>query len=343
MRKFLISAAAIALAATGAQADPGNGKGNGGNGGGKPDVSMQGNGGGNAKAGGNGGGGNGNAKGGGNDRGPAMQAAKAERGPAMKAAKPDRGPDVRQNAKADRGNDARMIEREVRNAGNRSDVRVYRDGDNRDWRPGGNRDVRTVAFERGSYSYFDGCPPGLAKKNNGCTPPGLANKQGGWDNDYYRPSYFGYRSIGDGRYYYNDGYLYRIGERNSVLGYIPLLGGALSVGNQWPSYYQPVSVPQYYVDYYNLGPSNGYRYADDVLYRVDPQSSAITSIAALLTGDQFAVGQPMPTGYDVYNVPYQYQDRYYDSQDAYYRYSDGYVYEVDPTTQLVQAAIQLLT
>jgi patatin-like phospholipase/acyl hydrolase len=50
----------------------------------------------------------------------------------------------------------------------------------------------------------------------------------------------------------------------------------------------------------------------------------------------------MPPGYDVYNVPYAYQDRYYDTPDANYRYADGYVYQVDPTTQLIQAAIELL-
>ena len=51
----------------------------------------------------------------------------------------------------------------------------------------------------------------------------------------------------------------------------------------------------------------------------------------------------MPAGYDVYNVPYQYRDRYVDTAQSQYRYSDGYVYQVDPTTRLVQAAIQLLT
>ena len=60
-------------------------------------------------------------------------------------------------------------------------------------------------------------------------------------------------------------------------------------------------------------------------------------------GNYFAVGQQMPLGYDVYNVPYSYLDRYVDGPDANYRYSDGYIYEVDPTTQLVQAAISLLT
>ena len=50
----------------------------------------------------------------------------------------------------------------------------------------------------------------------------------------------------------------------------------------------------------------------------------------------------MPVGYDVYNVPYAYRDRYYDTPDAWYRYSDGYIYEVDPETQLIAAVIELL-
>ena len=51
----------------------------------------------------------------------------------------------------------------------------------------------------------------------------------------------------------------------------------------------------------------------------------------------------MPLGYDVYNVPYDYRDRYADGPNANYRYSDGYIYQVDPTTQLIAAAIELLT
>ena len=106
--------------------------------------------------------------------------------------------------------------------------------------------------------------------------------------------------------------------------------------------YQPATLDPYYVDYYRLGSQGGYRYADNVVYRVDPETTAITSIAALLTGDDFRVGQPMPAGYDVYNVPYGYRDRYYDRPDAYYRYADGYVYQVDPETRLIAAAIELL-
>ena len=85
-----------------------------------------------------------------------------------------------------------------------------------------------------------------------------------------------------------------------------------------------------------------YRYADGVLYRVNPQNNAINSVVALLTGQPLNVGQTPPAGYDIYNVPYAYRNQYVDGPNANYRYNDGYVYQVDPTTQLIQAAIQLL-
>jgi hypothetical protein len=368
MRKFLMGAAAIALAASVTHADPGGkGGGNGGGNGGGPDKAA-------------GGPASGGAKGGGQDRGPSPQSAKPDRGPSMQSAKPDRGPSMQaekqdrgpaiREAKADRGPAARDNgpakepgqAKAVRQAdrgpaarrdngpgqGNDRDIRQVRTerGNDRNVRviDGRGGDVRYVAFDRRDYGVIDGCPPGLAKKNNGCTPPGLArDRYDSWRDDYYRPSWWGYSSLGDGRYYYDDGYLWRMNNAGSVLGYVPLLGGALSVGQQWPSYYQPYPVDDYYVDYYNLGTPNSYRYADDVLYRVDPRNDSITSIAALLTGDQFGIGQRMPGGYDVYNVPYPYRDQYVDGPDSYYRYSDGYIYQADPTTQLIQAAIQLLT
>lgn len=329
MHKLLAGAAALALAATAAAADQGQGKGNDGNrGGGQAAAQMKGNDGPAAKA----------------DRGPD----KADRGPG----KADRGREVKADPrpaqKADRGaaRAERLERRDERGNGNAARANrgvVDRIDDDR----GERRVVRVVEFDFGANrGLINGCPPGLAKKRNGCTPPGLLRerRESGlrFREAFYRPDWWGFGSVSD-RVFYDDGYLYRLGRNNTVLGYIPLLGGALSVGNVWPSYYQPIPVPDYYVDYYNLGPLDSYRYADDVLYRVDPETAAITSIAALLTGDPIRVGQPMPTGYDVYNVPYPYRDRYMDRADALYRYSDGYVYQIDPTTQLVAAAIQLLT
>ena len=188
---------------------------------------------------------------------------------------------------------------------------------------------------------MDGCPPGLAKKYNGCNPPGQV-KDRYTRYSRYQPDWWGLTGLSGRNYYYDDGYLVRY-DGNRIGSYLPLLGGALSVGNVWPSSYRYDPLPDYYSSYYGLGGPNQYRYANNVVYRVDPETAAITSIAALLTGDNIQVGQRMPMGYDVYNVPYAYRDRYYDTPQSYYRYSDGYVYQVDPTTQLVQAAIQLLT
>ncbi len=191
--------------------------------------------------------------------------------------------------------------------------------------------------ETRNHGLINGCPPGLAKKNNGCMPPGLAKKDA-WQSMLGRSDWWGYRDWRDGVRYY-DGYLLRY-NGSRVSSYIPLLGGALSPGLVWPDDYKPLAMPGYYQDFYGLGPS--YRYADNVFYRVDPETAVINSIAALLTGDDIVIGQPLPAYYDVYNVPYRYRDRYSDSDDSIYRYSDGYVYRVDPKTRLVQAAIELL-
>jgi opacity protein-like surface antigen len=68
-----------------------------------------------------------------------------------------------------------------------------------------------------------GCPPGLAKKNNGCLPPGQAKKLYNigqrWPGNYgyawnYNQIPYDLRSRygfdPDDRYYYGDGYLYRV-------------------------------------------------------------------------------------------------------------------------------------
>ena len=204
---------------------------------------------------------------------------------------------------------------------------------------GGGVENRTVIVSGPrEHGLIAGCPPGLAKKNNGCMPPGLVGKEARaqYYNLWGRPN--------DGyTYRYNEGYLYRYDPRGGLLGYLPALGGALAVGNPWPVQYRYEPAPIYYSRYYGLSDPYDYRYADGALYGVDPRTNSIQQVVALLTGQPLQVGQRLPPGYDVYNVPYQYRSQYYDSPDRYYRYNDGYVYQVDPTTQLVQAIIQLLT
>ena len=116
----------------------------------------------------------------------------------------------------------------------------------------------------------------------------------------------------------------------------------LGIGNVWPTQFAYDPAPTYVRDYFGLTQPYDYRYADGALYSVDPKTSAIQSVVALLTGQTPAVGQRMPAGYDIYNVPYPYRDRYVDSANALYRYNDGAIYQLDPTTQVIQAVIQLL-
>ncbi len=187
-----------------------------------------------------------------------------------------------------------------------------------------------------------GCPPGLAKKGNGCLPPGQARAIARAEAaDRYNWLWRTREDAND--YRYANGYLYRMTPQGALLGYLPVLGGALSPGNAWPGQYQYQPASDYYSRYYGLNNNYDYRYADGALYRVDPKTQMINQVAALLTGQNPNVGQRMPSGYDVYNVPYQYRDQYADSAAAQYRYNDGYVYKADPKTQLITAVIQLLT
>jgi len=102
------------------------------------------------------------------------------------------------------------------------------------------------------------------------------------------------------------------------------------------------NVPLQYRDQYFDTDDLYYRFGDNAIYQVDPQTQMIQSVVALLTGNNFNVGQRMPAGYDMYNVPNQYRDRYYDTDEYNYRYADGNIFQIDPTTQIVQAVIRAL-
>ena len=80
------------------------------------------------------------------------------------------------------------------------------------------------------YAYGGGgCPPGLAKKHNGCLPPGQAKKlyrgqrwRSGYGDLYaYRQIPYDLRRRYDldpyDRYYYSNGYLYRVDPRTLVI------------------------------------------------------------------------------------------------------------------------------
>ena len=325
MYKTLLAAGAAALAMTPALAGNGNGGGNGGGHGG-------GHGGGGemrAMDGGNGGGNGNGGKHGGGDR----RAMKSEgHGGGFKS--------ERQGFKAERhadkqfkhqSRDFRQAERNVvRNRG----ADEFRD--------------RRVAYN----GLSDNCPPGLAKKNNGCLPPGQAKKLiGGLLPAAYAHSMLSgpyanwYRD--DDRYLYrmsgND--IYRVNRSTNLIdGLIPFGGSDFSyypVGMNYPADYNYYNVPYQYRSYYPDGGDYAYRFGDNAIYSVDPTSQAIQGIVALLAGD-LGVGQRLPSNYGVYNLPMSYRDRYYDSADNMYRYNDGYIYRVDPKTQLITSVINAL-
>ena len=303
-------------------------------------------------------------------RGPERREARAER-----FQRAERGPVRQVRAEQPRGNkvqrrDVREVRRdspirEVREVRRDSPIRELRETRfaqdrpirtdrrdfvrvNDDWRSG-NYQVQNIA----RTGLIDGCPPGLAAKNNGCLPPGQARRFVG----AVAPAYFGaallpplYRSWypDNDDYYYrtHDDYVYRIDrDRNFVDGYFPLYNdytGSYYVGAAYPQEYLGYyNVPVQYQPWYTDTEDDYYRYGDGAIYQVDRQGGLIESIVSLLAGD-LALGQPLPTGYDAYNVPYAYRDRYADTDDAWYRYNDGNIYQVDPTTQIVQAIVESL-
>ncbi|WP_114226687.1 MULTISPECIES: hypothetical protein [Sphingomonas] len=85
--------------------------------------------------------------------------------------------------------------------------------------------------DRGNYGWNDrGCPPGLAKKHNGCLPPGQARRLS--RGMRYAPDYgyraYSYNSIPysvrrqynlnrNYRYYYNDGQLYGVDPTTQIV------------------------------------------------------------------------------------------------------------------------------
>lgn len=367
MTKWMLALGAAAMAITApALADPGGGKG----GGGGP---KQNGGGGNAHGGGGKqhGGGQPMARQDGGHRGGGQ--AVAMRGSRGGGEKASRGDERRfagsKQQRAERPVYRQRAEQRVARDTRRDNDR--RDNTYRDRRDDTDRDRgRTLAVAglagagafagaryaegRGERGLIDGCPPGLAAKNNGCLPPGQVRQQWGYGapidarySDDYLPDYYRSWYPDDDRYYYryNDGYVYRVERSNNFLsGLFPLQDdGYYYPGEYYPAAYDFYNVPRPYQRYYpDDGGDWNYRYGDGAIYQVDRSNGSIDSIVALLTGGGFGVGDRMPQGYDAYNLPLDYRDRYADNDENIYRYADGNIYQADAKTQIIQAIISAL-
>ena len=86
-----------------------------------------------------------------------------------------------------------------------------------------------------------------------------------------------------------------------------------------------------------------WRYDDaGYVYRIDRDDGLIERVVPLFATD-LIVGEPLPLGYEVYNVPFAYRSYYPDTGDYDYRYDDGAIYRVDDETGLIDALVALLT
>ena len=166
----------------------------------------------------------------------------------------------------------------------------------------------------------------------------------------YVPNYYGFNSFYPSSYgpdygydnlcnRYVNGVVYQVDCYSGVVeDVIPLYAGGYGVGQYLPASYGYYNVPYQYRDmYYNTSDYN-YWYAPGAIYQVDPSTQLISAVASLLAPG-FSIGQQLPAGYGMYNVPLAYRDTYYDTPNAWYRYNNGYIYQVDPTTQLVTAIV----
>jgi hypothetical protein len=263
----------------------------------------------------------------------AQRPAKAERR-AFRAERPAR---VERQALRDLRREDRRDDRFVRRGvDNRRATAVFRDDDRR------------------FAGYGQGCPPGLAKKGNGCLPPGQAKKlfgigqrlQPAYVDSYRMPAAYQSFYADTPDYYYSyddDGYIYRADRGSDLISaVIPLLGGGFGVGEMLPAGYDAYNVPMQYRDTWYDNDDSLYRYGDNAIYRVDAQSGLIEGIVALLGGGGLNVGEQLPSGYDAYNLPMDYRDEYQDSDDYLYRYDDGNIYQVDAKTQLIQSIVEML-
>jgi hypothetical protein len=152
----------------------------------------------------------------------------------------------------------------------------------------------------------------------------------------YRSSYY---DTNDSWYRYGDGYIYQVDPYSRrIEDRYPLYTDNYMVGQPWPVAYPGYNVPYGYREMYYDTPQYNYRYANGGIYQVDPTTQLITALVALVSGQQFNIGQQMPVGYSTYNVPFAYRDRYYDTDDDYYRYANGYVYEVDKSSGRIENA-----
>lgn len=108
-------------------------------------------------------------------------------------------------------------------------------------------------------------------------------------------------------------------------------------------------LPPVYRTWYRDNDDYMFRAGDGFIYRVDRDDGLIDGIIPMLAGSlgsyggYYALGDPWPSPYNFYNVPYQYRSTWADRGDDCYRYDGwGAIYRVDCDTSVVNSIVALL-
>ena len=158
-------------------------------------------------------------------------------------------------------------------------------------------------------------------------------------NNNYQPPYFNafYPNSPYDCHRYGYGYVYETDCMTGLVeNVIPTYDNGYGVGQLLPASYGYYNVPYAYRSQFIDNDDYYYRYAPGAIYQVDRGTALISAVAALLTNG-LTVGQPLPIGYNAYNVPMAYRSTYFDTPDAWYRYDNGNIYAIDPGTRMVRS------
>jgi hypothetical protein len=178
-----------------------------------------------------------------------------------------------------------------------------------------NGDSRYDRDDRYGDGYNRDCPPGLEKRNNGCTPPGQVGRDDRWsDNDRYRDTQMIDRN--------RDGYDDRDLNRDRRID-----------DREWRMADDRYgSNDRYDRDDDRYG--NNDRDYDDRYQTPTPQRGGIGGlIDSVLGGGGLRVGQRVSGNLGA--VPYEYRNQYRDGNGVYYRSDNRAIYQIDARTDTV--------
>ena len=110
-----------------------------------------------------------------------------------------------------------------------------------------------------------------------------------------------------------------------------------------PAAFRSSLVPTTFRSWFRDDDDHFFRAGNGFIYRVDRDNGLIDGLIPLSSGGYYALGDPWPSPYNFYNVPYQYRTFFRDDDDDCYRYDGfGAIYRVDCDRNVVESIVALL-